>query len=119
MASQEAKALCFFFQKHLSKVTMSKANLTGISNRTRDTESLKALTDCCSSIRSFFAAFLDCDSCAYNICPAGIFKADRLNAFYLVINIKPSIFCDFFSFFDRRDSVAVQYGINFINSSFI
>src|SRR5699024_7219487 len=51
MACQEAEALCLFFQKHLTQVAVSKAYFTGISNGSRNTESLKTFTDSCSCVR--------------------------------------------------------------------
>ena len=58
---------------------MSKTYFTLVSNGTRDTESLKALSDSCSSVGSLAAVLFDSDCCAYDVCPACILKADRLN----------------------------------------
>ena len=119
MSSQEAEAFGFFFKKHLSKVTMAKAYFTGISNGTGNTESLKSFADCCSCVSCSLTALLNCNCSAYNVSPASIFKADRLDFLNLVIYVKSSVFCDFFSFFKGSDAVAVQYGIDFINTSFL
>ena len=107
MSSQEAEAVCFFFQKHFTKVTMSKTYFTCISNGSRNTECLKAFTDSCCCVSCSSAVFFDCDSCTYDVCPASVLEADRLNAFDLIVYVKACIFSDFLCFFDRSDSIAV------------
>ena len=107
MSCQETEAVGILFQKHLSKVSVSKTNLTGICYGTGNTEGLKSLTDCCCCFRCLSAVLLDCDCCAYCVCPASIFKADRLDALYKRIYIKSCILCNFLSFFQRSDSIAV------------
>ena len=90
----------FFLSYHVQDL------LSLVCNRSRDTECLKTFSDCSSSVSSSSAVFFDCDSSTYNVSPACIFKTDRLDSFYLIVNIQSSIFCDFFSFFDRSNSVA-------------
>ena len=107
MSSQEAEAVCFFFQKHFTKVTMSKTYFTCISNGARNTESLKSFTDSCCCVSCSSAVFFDCDSCTYDVCPASVLEADRLDAFDLIVYVKACIFSDFLCFFDRSDSIAV------------
>ena len=119
MSSQECEALGVLFQKHFTKVTMAKTNFTLICYRTRDTEGLKSLTDCCSSFRSFAASFFDCDCCAYSVSPFCILEADWLNAFDHFVYIKASSFCNFCSFFDGVDSVLSKLSQNLFLSSFI
>ena len=52
MACEECEALCVLFKKHLAEVTVTKTNLSLVSYRARDTESLKSLTDSSSSVSS-------------------------------------------------------------------
>ena len=61
---------------------MSKAYFTRVSYGTRNTESLKAFSDCCCCVCSVPTALLDRDSRAYDVCPAGILEADRLKDVY-------------------------------------
>ena len=98
---------------------MTKTYLTGISYGTRDTESLKTFTDCCSCICCSSSTLLDCDCCTYDVCPASILEADRLNALNLIVYIEAGVLGNLLSFFDRSDTLAVQNLIDFINSSFI
>ena len=63
--ARNAEALGILFQKHFTKVTMSKTYFTLVSNGTRDTESLKAFSDSCSSLGSLAAVLFDSDCCAY------------------------------------------------------
>ena len=39
--------------------------------------------------------------------------------FDLIVNVQTGIFGDLLSLFDRRDAVAVQDSVDFINTSFI
>ena len=119
MACQEAEALGILFQKHLSKVSMSQTYLTLVCYRTRNTESLKALSDGCSSLGSLAAVLLDCDSGAYDVSPACVLKADRLNALDLVVYIQSGVLRNLLSFLDGSNAIAVQNLIDFVNSSFI
>lgn len=86
---------------------MSKTYFTLVSNRSRDTESLKAFSDRCRRVCRVPALFLDRDRCACDVCPACVLKADRLNAFDLVVNIQSGILCDLLSLFKRSDAIAV------------
>ena len=49
----------------------------------------------------------DCDCSTYCICPASVLETDWLNAFDLIVYIKTCVFCDFLSFFDRSNAIAV------------
>ncbi len=119
MTCQKCKAVRLLFKEHLAKITMTKANLTSIGHGAGNTECLQALTNRCSSVSRLLAVLLDCDSRAYGICPACVLKTNRLDLLHLLIYIQAGVFCDFLSFFDRRNAIAAQYGIDFINSSFI
>ena len=107
MSSQEAEALCLLFQKHFTKVTMTKTYFTMVSNGTRDTESLKTFTDSGGSVSSSSAVFLDSDSCTYDVSPASVLEADRLDLFDLIINVQTGILCDLLCFFDVSNTIAV------------
>ena len=98
---------------------MSKTYLSVVCNGTRDTECLKTLSDCCSSISGSCASLLDCDRSAYGVSPASVLKTDRLDFLYLIVYVKPSVFCDFLSLFDRADTIAVKHSVNLVNSSLI
>ena len=86
---------------------MSKTYFSVVSNRTRDTECLKTLADCCSSISSLCASFLDCDCSTYCVSPASVLKTDRLNLLHLIIYIQTSIFGNLLRLFDGADTIAV------------
>src|SRR5699024_420701 len=94
MSSQEAEAVCCLLKEHLAKVTMSKTYFTLISNGSRNTESLQALSDGCCGVCSCLTALLDGDSCTCDVSPACILETDRLNAFDLVVYVQSGIFCD-------------------------
>ena len=67
---------------------MAKTDLTLVSNRAGDTESLKSLTDSSSSVSSLCAALLDSDSAAYCVSPLSVLEADRLNALNELVDVK-------------------------------
>ena len=119
VACQEAEALGVLLQEHLSKVSMSQTYLTLVSYRTRDTESLQALSDGGGSVGSLAAALLDGDSRAGDVSPACVLKADRLNALDLVVYVQSGVLCNLLCFLERSNAIAVQNLIDFVNSSFI
>ena len=119
MTCQEAEALSLLFQKHLAKVSVSKTYLTGICNRSRDTEGLKTLTDSSCSVSSLTAALLDCDCCTNGVSPASILKTDRLDTLDLSIYIQSCILCNLLCLFDRSDTIAIQNRIDLVNTSLI
>ena len=92
---EEAEALGFFAEKHCSEVAVAETNLAVFSYRTRDAECLKTDTDRCSSVSSLGAALLDCDSCAYGVCPLCVFEADGLGFFYDLVGVDALLVADF------------------------
>ena len=98
---------------------MSQTNLTLIGNGAGNTERLQALADCSGSLGSFSAALLDCDGSAYGVSPASVLKANRLDLLNLIVNIQTGILGDLLSLLDGSNSIAIQNGIDFVNSSLI
>ena len=105
MTCKEAEALRLLVEQSCAQSSMSKANLTGVCDRTRDAECLKAFADCLSSVGCLAAALLDCDCSAGNVCPACVLEADRLNALDQVVDIQSGILCDLLCFLEGRDAV--------------
>ena len=116
VSSQECEALCILFKKHLSKVTMSKTNFSLICNRSRNTERLKSLSDCCCCVCT---SLFDCDSCTYSVSPFCVLKTDWLDSLDHLVNIKTGCFRYFSSFFDGVDSILSKFCKNLFLSSFI
>ena len=114
---QESETFSFFAQQHSSEVTMADTNLTVVSYRTRDAESLQTDTDSFSSFSSVCATFLDSDCTTYHIRPFCIFKTDRLSFFTRFIRIKSMSFTDSVSFFDIFDAVSVQGSDNLFDTT--
>ncbi|EJX08780.1 hypothetical protein EVA_03106 [gut metagenome] len=105
---QESETFSFFAQQHSSQVTVTDANLTVVSYRTRNTERLQTDTNCFSSISSICATFLQSDSSTYYISPLCVFETDRLSFFTSFIRIETIRFADSISFFDVFNTVFVQ-----------
>ncbi len=116
---EECEAVRLLLEEHLAEVTMAETNLAGVGNGARDTESLKTLADCSSSVSSLAAVLLDCDGSAYGVSPASVLKADRLNLLNLIVNVQAGVLGDLLRLFDGGDAIAVQNGIDLVNSSFI
>ena len=87
---------------------MAKTNLSVLSNRAGDTESLKTDTDSSSSVSCLGAARLDCDSCAYNICPLSVFEADGLCFFNDLIRVDTVSIADILTLVDRLNTIFVK-----------
>ena len=105
MACEEAEALGLLIQQSCAQSSMSKANLTGVCDRARDAECLKAFADCLSRVGCLAAALLDRDCGTCDVCPACVLEADRLNALDQVVDIQSGILCDLLCFLEGRDAV--------------
>ena len=108
MSCQECKALGIFFKEHLSEVTVSESDLTAVSDRSRDAESLKPDSDGCCSFGSLAAVLLDSDGSTDYICPLCVLKADRLDAFDEFIDVKTCSFRDLSALLDGGNAIFLQ-----------
>ena len=98
---------------------MSQTHLTLVGNGAGNTEALQSFADCRSRFTCLTTVLFDGNGSSDRVCPAGIFKTDRLYALYQVVNIQTGILGNLLRLFDGIDSVALQYAVDFINSSFI
>ncbi len=119
MTCKEREALCILFEQHLAEVAVAQTYLAAVSDGTGDAERLQSFADCGSRFRCCTAVLLDRDRGAYRVSPLCVFKTDRLNAFYKMINIKARSFCDLLALFNGFDAVLVQAGKDLGLSSFI
>ncbi len=106
-------------KEHLAEISVTETNLSLISNRTGDTESLEALSDSSSSVSSSCAALLYSDSAAYSVSPLCIFKADGLNAFNQLVDVQTLCLGDFSSLFDGANVILCENSKNLLFSSLI
>ena len=119
MTCQECEALCILFEEHLAEVTVAETNLTLIGNRAGDAESLKAFTDSSSSVSSSCAALLYSDSAAYSVSPLSVFKTDRLDALYKLVDVKSLSLANISTLFDRADAVFLKNSEDLLLASLI
>ncbi len=119
VACQKREALGIFFQKHLSKISMTKSNLPAVRYGTGNAEGLKSLSDGCSCLGCLAAILLDRDGGAYGVRPFCVFKADRLNILYHMIYIQSCGLCNFSSLFNRTDPVLGKLCQNLFFSSLV
>ena len=119
MACEEAEAFRFILQEHSCQVAVAAADFAVFSNRTGDAEGLEADADSFRSCYSRACIGLDGDSGANGVCPAGIFKCDRLYVFDDFIGIQAGSCTDIATFFNAADTVFFQYAEDLINSSVV
>ena len=88
MAGQEGEALGLVPQQHGTQIAVSQTHLAVLGNRAGDAEGLKADADGLGSLSSGLHVLLQGDSRAHAVGPAGIFKADGLDALDDLIGVK-------------------------------
>jgi hypothetical protein len=119
VACQECEALGVLLQKHGAQVAVAKADLAVVGDGARDAECLQALADYAGSLRSLAASSLDCESSADCVSPLCIFKADRLDVLYHVIDINTCVIADLLGFLNGGNAIVIQNFIDLVNSSLI
>ena len=75
---------------------MAKTNFSLFCNRTGDSESFKTFADSGSAVSSVFESSFYSDSCAENVSPNSVVKADGLNAFDDFITVNAFFINDMF-----------------------
>ena len=119
MSREEAEALGLLGKEHFTEVSVTETNLAVFGYRAGDTEGLETDTDSGSGVGSLNAALFDGDSGTYSVSPNSVFKADRLCSSYNLVAVDTGGKSDFFTFFDRLDSVLGKYAVNLVYSSFV
>jgi len=84
---------------------VANTNLSVIRNRPLDAERLQAFADYSRRFGRVCNTALDCERRTYDISPACIFKANRLNPFYEIVYVDSLILADFSCLFNGRNPV--------------
>ena len=119
VARQEGEALGLIPQQHSAQIAVAQAHLAVLSHRARDAEGLEADADGLGGLGSGLNILLQCDGRADTVGPAGVFKADGLDALHDLIGIKAGSLADLPALLHAGDSVLRQDGIDFLDSSLV
>ncbi len=88
-------------------------------NGAGNAECLQALADSGSSVSGTRAALFDRDSAANGVRPLSVFKADRLNALYKLVDIKTLLLAHIRAFLNGVDTVFFDNSENLLFTSVI
>ena len=119
MTCEESKTLCLVAQKHGGQVAVTDTDFTVFSHRAVNAEALQADANSTGSFFSVLYPGLQGNCSTDTVCPADIFKADRLNALGNFIGIKSGVFADFSALFYRGDAVLSQYTVDLCDPAII
>jgi len=119
VAGEEAEALGVFTQQHGAEIAVAETDFAVLCDGTVDAEGLQALADGSGGVGSGLDALLDGDGGADRVRPAGVLKADRLNALDNFIRVKTLGLADFSAFLDGTDAVLSEDAIDLVDSSFV
>ena len=119
VARQEGEALGLIPQQHSAQIAVAQTHLAVLSHRARDAEGLEADADGLGGLGSGLNILLQCDGRADTVGPAGVFKADGLDALHDLIGIKAGSLADLPALLHAGDSVLRQDGIDFLDSSLV
>ena len=119
MARQEGETLGLIPQQHSAQIAVAQAHLAVLSHRAGDAEGLEADADGLGSLGSSLDILLQRDGRADAVGPAGVFKADGLDALHDLIGIKAGSLADLPALLHAGDSVLRQDGIDFLDSSLV
>ena len=119
VARQEGEALGLIPQQHSAQIAVAQTHLAVLSHRARDAEGLEADADGLGGLGSGLNILLQCDGRADTVGPAGVFKADGLDALHDLIGVKAGSLADLPALLHAGDSVLRQDGIDFLDSSLV
>ena len=98
---------------------MTETDLAVFGNGAVDAKALEANADVFSGFLRVLSACLKSDSGAYAVCPAYVFKADRLDSLSDLVGIEARVFADLAALLNRGDTVLCQNAVDFLDSSVV
>ena len=119
VAGQEGKALGLVAQQHGAQVAVAQADLAVLGHGAVDAEGLQALADGLGSLGSGLDALLDGDGGAHAVGPAGVLKADGLDALDDLIGIEALVLADLAALLHRADAVLGEDTVDLVDSSLV
>ena len=119
VTGEEGKALRLVGQQHRTEVAVAKADLAVLGDGAVDAEGLKTHADHLGGFGRGLHAGLDGDGRADGVRPAGVFKADGLDALDDLIRVKALGLADLAALFDGRDTVLSEDAVDLVDSSLV
>ena len=116
---QECEALGLLAQQHCAEVAVAEADLAVVGNGAVDAEGLKAFADLAGSLCVGGHAGLQRDGGADGVCPAGVLKADGLNALDDLVGVEALRLADLTAFLNGADAILCEDTVDFVDSSFV
>ena len=119
MAGQEAEALGVLGKQHRTQIAVAQTDLAVVSDGTIDAERLQALADGGSCLSGGLDILLQRDSRAHGVRPAGILKADGLDALDDLIRVKALGLTHLAAGLHGLDAILCEDAIDLVDSSFV
>ena len=119
VTGEESKALRLVGEQHRTEVAVAQTDLAVFGNGAVDAEGLKTHADELGSLGSGLHAGLERDGRADGVRPAGVFKADGLDALDDLIRVKALGLADLAALFDGRDTVLSEDAVDLVDSSLV
>ena len=119
MTGEEGKALRLVGQQHRTEIAVAQTDLAVLGDGAVDAEGLKTHADHLGSLGSGLHAGLERDGRADGVRPAGVFKADGLDALDDLIRVKALGLADLAALFDGRDTVLSEDAVDLVDSSLV
>ena len=119
VACQEGKALGLIPEQHSAQVAVAQTDVSLLGYGAGDAERFQTDTDGLGGVGSCFGAFLDRDSAAQSVGPAGVFKSDGLYALDDFIGIKALALAELSCFLEAAQAILGEALLDFGHSSFL
>ena len=119
VTGQEGEALGLVAQQHGAQIAVAQTNLTILGHRAVDAEGLEAHADHLGSLGGSLDAGLDGDGRAHGVRPAGVLKADGLDALHDLIGIKALGLADLAALLHGADAVLGEDAVDLVDSSLV
>ena len=119
VARQEGEALALVAQEHGAQVAVAQAHLAVVGNRAVDAEGLEALADGGGGLGGGLHVLLQGDGRAHHVGPAGVLKADGLDALDDLIGVEALGLADLPALLDALDAVLSEDAVDLLDSSLV
>ena len=119
VARQKGKALALIAEEHGPQIAVTQTHLPVLGHGAVDAEGLQAHTDHLGGLGSGLDAGLQGDSCAHGIRPAGVFKADGLDALDDLIGVEALGLADLPALLHGANAILSEDAIDLVDSSFV
>ena len=119
VTGQEGEALGLVPQQHGAQIAVAQTDLAVLGDGAVDAEGLQADADGLGGLGGGLDALLQRDGRAHGVSPAGVLKADGLNALDDLIGVEALRLADLAALFHGGDAVLSEDAVDLVNSSFV